>query len=48
MINQTDLHEDENTVRNLTKTAGVIPSVRSKTTYENPESNLWKKSNGHE
>ena len=30
-------------VRNPTKTAGVIPSVRSKTTYENPGSNLWKK-----
>ena len=30
-------------VRNPTKTAGVIPYVRSKTTYENPGSNLWKK-----
>ena len=30
MINQIDLHEDENIVRNPTKTAGVIPSVRSK------------------
>ena len=27
----------------LKKTAGVIPSVRSKITYGNPESNLWKK-----
>ena len=43
MINQIDLHEDENIVRNPTKTAVMIPSVRSKTTYEDPESNLWKK-----
>ena len=38
MINQIDLHEDENMVGNPTKT-----SVRSKITYEDPESNLWKK-----
>ena len=43
MINQIDLHEDENIVRNLTKTTSVIPSVRSKITYEDPESNLCKK-----
>ena len=40
MINQIDLHEDENIVRNPTKTAGVIPSVRSIITYEDPESNF--------
>ena len=43
MINQIDLHKDGNIVRNPTKTAGVIPSVISKITYEYPESNLWKK-----
>ena len=42
MINQIDLHEDENIVRNPTKTARVIPSVRTKITYEDPESNLWE------
>ena len=40
MINQIDLHEDENIVRNPTKIAGVIPSVRNKITHEDPESNL--------
>ena len=43
MINRIDLHEDENIVRNPTKTTGVIPSVRSKITCEDPESNLCKK-----
>ena len=40
MINQIDLHEDENIVRNPAKTAGVRPSVRNKITHEDPESNL--------
>ena len=43
MINQIDLHEAENLVRNSSKTAGVTLSERSKIDHEDPKSDLWKK-----
>ena len=43
MISQIDLLEDDNVNRNPTKAAGVIPSIKSKITYQESESNLWKR-----
>ena len=43
MINQIDLDTDDENNRNPTKLTGVIPSLKSKITYEDPDTNEWRK-----
>ena len=43
MINQIDLDTDDENNRNLIKLTGVIPSLKSKITYEDPDTNEWRK-----
>ena len=43
MINQIDLDTDDENNRNLTKLPGVIPSLKSTITYEDPDTNEWRK-----
>ena len=43
MINQIDLHTDQVTNTNPTKSSGTVPKVRSKITYEDPDRNEWRK-----
>ena len=43
MINQTDFDTDDENNRNLTKLTGVIPSLKSKITYEDPHTNECRK-----
>ena len=43
MINQIDLHTDQVTNTNPTKSSGTVPKVKSKITYEDPDRNEWRK-----
>ena len=43
MINQIDLDTDDENNRNPTKLTGVIPSLKSEITYEDPDTNEWRK-----
>ena len=43
MINQIDLDTDDEKNRNPTKLTGEIPSLKSKITYEDPDTKEWRK-----
>ena len=43
MINQIDLDTDDENNQNPTKLMRVIPSLKSKITYEDPDTNEWRK-----